>query len=555
MLNTNHRPIGFRRKRSRYACEPCRDRKRRCDGRSPCTTCQDWGYDCFFDHQRRDSSYHAASASKDLPLLPNSVLGSEETTSEGNRTSSKKEFIDRVEANSGAAFIRRMGVNINSTSTSKLNLFGWNVGQRQLPRSQNSTRPFSLFEISPLEDIKSFAHVYFEKVNPCYGLLDRQAFFQRLELRTTLPSARDLYDSTFAGVAALGCLFSTQEVTLAEVRLAQSAQSILETGDSSPPSVETLTGWILRLLYMRMTSTPYPTWLLSSNIMHMLEASGIHRLSHQSDQPSIPSEIATRERLVGVAQHLNLWVSFDLGLTRVSFHEESAPLSEHLGGNAHGVLKLLPISAGLDPGQSNAGEDLKSIFLSVLQDVYTRAPEILAQCNLVLCMIRRLHAFLPNFEQSVIDRILALLRSGLESARGQLNARCPWHHIANVPFHTLYVLLVLDTRASFELIPEAIGTICQVASIYNTTTMREATHAARRLVLLYHQRRTSDMTLLSGVLSSYQEMVFNDNELSRPNPRPTDPEIPWLMDLMGGLSRLEGTTFGDDFFVGDLDFN
>jgi hypothetical protein len=490
-----------------------------------------------------------------MPLLPNSVLGSEETSGEGNRTSSKKGFIDRVEANSGAAFIRKMGVNINPTSTNKLNLFGWNIGQR-LPQCQDSTGPFPLFEISSLHDIKSFAHVYFEKVNPCYGLLDRQAFFQRLELRSTLPSTRDLYDSTFAGVAALGCLFSTQEVTLAEVRLAQSAQSILETGSSSSPSVKTLTGWILRLLYMRMTSTPYPTWLLSSNIMHMLEASGIHRLSGHSDQPDTAPEIVTREGLVGVAQHLNLWISFDLGLTRVSFHNEgSAPPSEHFRQNAHGVLKLLPISAGLDPGQSKAGEDLKSIFLSVLQDVYTRAPEILAQCNLVLCMIRRLHAFLPNFEQSVIDRILALLRSGLDSARRQLNALCPWHHIANVPFHTLYVLLVLDTRASFEIIPEAIGTICQVASIYNTTTMRETTHAARRLILLYHQRRTSDMTLLSGALNSYQEMIFNDNKLFRPNSRPTEPGIPWLMDLMDGLSSLEGTTFGDDFFVGDLNFN
>ncbi|KAJ5449851.1 major facilitator superfamily domain-containing protein [Penicillium daleae] len=328
---------------------------------------------------------------------------------------------------------------------------------------------------------------------------------------------------------------------------------MLETEGSSPPSVEMLTGWILRLLYMRMTSTPYPTWLASSNIMHMLETSGIHRLSHQSDQPGTASEIATRERLVGVAQHLNLWISFDLGLTRVSFQDEgSVPPSEKFKGYAHGVLSLWPISASLDPANENDGEDLNSTFVSILQKVYTHEPEILAQCNLVLCMMRRLHPCLPHFEQSVIDRVLALLQSGLESARGLLNACCPWHHIANVPFHTLYVLLVLDTRASVELISETMGTICLVASMYITTTMREATHAAKRLVLLYHQRRTSDVTLLGEALSSYQEMGFNEHELYQTlNPWPTDQEIPWLMDLLGGLSRLEGMTFGDDLFVGD----
>jgi hypothetical protein len=92
--------------------------------------------------------------------------------------------------------------------------------------------------------------------------------------------------------------------------------------------------------------------------------------------------------------------------------------------------------------------------------------------------------------------------------------------------------------------------------MYNTTTMREATHAAKRLVLLYHQRRTSDVTLLGEALSSYQETGFNEHEFCQTlNPWPTDQEIPWLMDLVGGLSRLEGMTFGDDLFVGDINLN
>lgn len=553
ILNMDRRAVGLKRKRSRYACEPCRDRKRRCDGRNPCTTCCDWGYDCFYDHQQRDTSHHAVSASKTLAQLPSSVPGSQETTNEGIGASSEKKFSDRVEANSGAAFIRNMGINIDPTSTGKANLFGWNIGHRLLPLSQDGIRPFSLFEITSPEDIKILAHTYFDKVNPCYGLLNRQIFFQHLELRSALPSARDLYDSTFAGVAALGCLFSRQDVTLTEVRLVQSARSMLEMESSSPPPVEMLTGWILHLLYMRMTSTPYPTWLASSNVMHMLEASGIQRQpSPQSALPTTASEIATRERLVEVAQHLNLWISFDLGLTRVSFQNEgSVSRSEKFGGYTHGVLSLWPISASLDPGKENDEEDLKSIFVSTLQKVYTQRPEILAQCNLVLCMIRRLHTSVSTFEQSVIDRVLALLQSGLESARELLNACCPWHHIANVPFQTLYALLVLDTRASFQLLPETMETLCQVASIYNTATMREATHVAKRLILLYQQRRTKDLTLLDETLSFHQQRRLNENEIQTPNPWPTNEQVSWLMDLVGGLPHLEGITFEEDLFVGN----
>ncbi|MBE3049542.1 Zn(II)2Cys6 transcription factor, partial [Candidatus Bathyarchaeota archaeon] len=36
------------RKRSKLACEPCRELKRKCDGSSPCATCLRFEYDCTF---------------------------------------------------------------------------------------------------------------------------------------------------------------------------------------------------------------------------------------------------------------------------------------------------------------------------------------------------------------------------------------------------------------------------------------------------------------------------------------------------------------------------
>ncbi|GKZ75137.1 hypothetical protein AnigIFM50267_002870 [Aspergillus niger] len=542
--------IRSKRKRSQNACGPCRQRKRRCDGRSPCITCCEWGYDCFYDNQKRGTSRYTVSETNNSASLPSSSPGSQESTQEADKVSSKKKIIDRVEANSGAAFIRNMGDNIDPTSTTKLNLFGWNTGHRQLPSSVDSVAPFSLFEITSFEAIKCLAGVYFDKVNPCYGLLDPKRFFRRLELRSNLPLACDPYDSTFAGVAALGSLFSQHDVTLTETQLVQYARSMLEGNDACSPSVEILTGWILHLLYMRMTSKPYPTWLASSNMMHMLEASGIHRWSStECEARALESEIAPRERLVGVAQHLNLWVSFDLGLSRVSFADEwSVSLSEQFQGKSNGILNLLPISASLDPGNANDGEKLKSSFLSILQKVYKEGPEILAQCNLVLCMFRRLHLWHSNFDQLVIDRTLTLLQSGLEAARALSNSCCPWHHIANVPFHTLYALLVLDTSASFQLVPEAMETLWQVASTYNTATMREAVYAAERLVLLYQQRRTSDVIILSEALNSNQPRGLDVDRIQIQDSWPNNEQVSWLMDLVGAMPTLEGVTTAEDLF-------
>ena len=69
-----------RRSRIRVACLQCRDKKLKCNGKSPCSTCVDKGYDCLY--QKPDagdasqessglapgqSEIHAAQPSRDIP--------------------------------------------------------------------------------------------------------------------------------------------------------------------------------------------------------------------------------------------------------------------------------------------------------------------------------------------------------------------------------------------------------------------------------------------------------------------------------------------------------
>ena len=308
----------LKRKRSRLACKPCRERKRKCDGKEPCVTCTDWGYECYYEAPRKRQS--AAPTSN----VPNSeqqsiangtaVLATTPTTTTPAATRSPEEadHVRRLEANSGAAFVRKLALKMDASKAPNLNLFGWNIGARDVP-ALSIASPLPVVDITSLEHMKSLAHVYFDKVDRCYGFIDQVQFFARLDLRYTPSSSTltttksDIYDSILAGVAALGCLFSQRNATITEVHLVRSARASLEAFHlSGPPPIELLLAYTLRVVYLRITDSPHETWIASSNLMHLVEASGLYP---ESPSVLLPSSQAyfdpdLQRRIVGVAHHL-----------------------------------------------------------------------------------------------------------------------------------------------------------------------------------------------------------------------------------------------------------
>lgn len=125
--------------RSKIACEPCRDRKRKCDGRQPCETCSDFEYVYFYDitgRKKRNKkpllparkrTQRNEEQGKKTPLNPTSPrarsLGpySEEIQSKS------------LESNSGAAFVRALGLKIDPANAPEPKVFAWNIGARQSP--------------------------------------------------------------------------------------------------------------------------------------------------------------------------------------------------------------------------------------------------------------------------------------------------------------------------------------------------------------------------------------------------------------------------------------
>lgn len=577
-----------KRKRSRQACQPCRERKRKCSGCEPCTTCTEWGYECFYEARHRprkpnpkpnpdpdpDPDPNSNSNSNSVPDSPSPSPAARPRSQQSPRDNGAENsaLVRRMEANSGAAFVRKLGLKIDPTRAPKLNLFGWNLGARQLSSSSsqlgleasNAAAALPITEITSLEHMRVLARVYFEKLHPCYGFVHRRHFFERLEARWQTPLAPTTYDSVLSGAAALGCLFSQRNATITELHLVRTARSHLDNqGLSGPPSTHLITGWTLRTIYLRLTDSPHSTWMASSILMHLIEASGLHPESPPPVLlPNAQCDPDLKRRLVGVAHHLNAWTSFDLGLSRVSFRTDDLPPlpSPKSGDYTAEVLGLLPVSVSLDPSRLVDETDLTSILSRVLEGIHTQPPSVMAQCNLVLCILRRIQTQNLDLSSSLADQVLALLKKGLACARSMVMDCYPWHQVANVPFQTICVLLVLDTRSSLVLLPEAMQTLELISSTYDTETMREACRTACLLVVLHQQRRKDDITILGQALNQCPAIDARQQEaqpFAAPQVGASTEDVSWLGALVAdlpGLQRVDLDQFLSTNMINDFPF-
>jgi hypothetical protein len=442
-----------------------------------------------------------------------------------------------------------MGLKLDPVNAPRLNLFGWNIGARELSSGVPIASGLPIEAIVSYDDMRKLADVYMRKVHTCYGFIDEVDLSQRLDARWKPGSATSMFDSVLAGIAAIGLLFSERTVKVTEILLIESAKSMLESYDGSvAPPLDLITGWLLRVIYMRMTAPPYATWLASSKLIHLIEAAGLHREESDGvDTSSLKLDPTLRQRLLGVAQHQNMWTSYDLGLSPVRLKTD-IPSHAHLGNMASAdftdeLLGLLPASVNLDPEQDHDDHDLQMTLVQILDREHTQPPSIMAQTNVVLCILRRLHLLNINTSPNLTARILQQFKRALESARTMVEDSSPWQHMPNVPFNIITILLELDTYAALDQLPEAMETLKLVASAYNTPTMREAYATARLLVYLYQQRRFHDAQVLGNLLSRLESDSGRTSTEPQDIRRAPDLEVPFLEELISDIPTLQGFDF------------
>lgn len=452
--------------------------------------------------------------------------------------------------------MRELVTNIDSKNAPQLQPAAWNVGSRFPTAAYDTSSACRITDLLSYTQMIALADAYFDKVDPCYGFIEREKVSREIGNRWVSPHAQRRYDAVLCGVAALGSYFSKNVAVPVEPQLVCLAKSILESTSSlHAPDADTIIAWVCRVIYLRVASVPISAWLASCTTMHLLEATGLsvagssnEAILAQTAQSRIPPNL---HRAFGVAQHLNVWTAYDLGLSRVSLEPITVlPDSDSPSNYTDRLLALLPASLNLDPIQEQDDESLRSTLSVLASKRDTQPPLIMAQCNLLLCILRRLHSrrSLRKDNDSSTNSALHFLAKGLAAARQMIEGDHPWHHLANVPFQTLCILLAIDTQASLQLVGDAVQTLQSVARAYETVTLTEAYNTACLVLRLYHKRRSEDVRIISDVLTKSMEPVGTtpnlrqDDALWAPS---SETEVAGIRNLMAEYPDLQNFNFDD----------
>jgi hypothetical protein len=379
-----------------------------------------------------------------------------------------------------------MALGIDPANAPRLRLFAWNVflGSR---KSEHIPVSRSITQILSWPEAEELMGVYFAKVDPCYGFVDRRSIERRMRTYWTNDSAEpSSFEAVICGIAALGLLFSRRNVV-------ETAKRILEESVSVHPSLDIVTAWVLRVAYMRMIAPAHAAWMASCMLMHTLEAAGIHSthvLNWSTDESGQPLTPEIRKRILGVAQHLNVWMSFDIGRSRVHLQTVDFDLpAPREGGYTTELLELLPHAENLNPDKNVDVLDLKNSLSTIVQRHHTAPPSILAQCNLTLLLCRRLRILNFHFSGSLLNQVLSVTARGIQAAQDLLDDCAPWHHVVNVPFQIICILLALDTPAAIAQLNDGIKTLSNIQLVYPTDAAKEALSTACLLIHLHSGKK------------------------------------------------------------------
>ncbi|PWY68764.1 hypothetical protein BO83DRAFT_418676 [Aspergillus eucalypticola CBS 122712] len=351
--------------------------------------------------------------------------------------------------------------------------------------------------------------VFFLHVAPVYNFLDREYVETAIIKRWKNQSINDSLDSMLGGIAALGCLFGGQSTAL-ELQIVQTTRSALEYSSSLPcPDIDHVIGWLLRVIYLRATSSPHATWMASCTLMHMIETTKLHlEPSENSILAQSPSLCAPdlRRRIYWVAQLFNIWVSSDYGKSRVELHGASSELPGQIWTKEQQELCCLSYSLArkinLEP--RNVGDNIAELgALKVTQPMLR-----LLQCNIGLCFFRRARALGQNLSDESLRSILSMAENSLHVVKGLSESLCPWWHIINIPFQIVCVLLIIDDDSAFCLLVEALDTLKIIVSQYKTEMVRESYYIACFLVSQERQRRLRKLQLMDDALNGHQALVL-----------------------------------------------
>lgn len=104
------------------------------------------------------------------------------------------------------------------------------------------------------------------------------------------------------------------------------------------PSKNLAIAWLLRFIYMRMAALPQAAWIASCTLMRLIEIADLYLSIAPDNRVGDPNRVNVQRLIVCNAQYLNVWISYNFGLSEVSFKIYTSSLTLLKPGEYTGEL-------------------------------------------------------------------------------------------------------------------------------------------------------------------------------------------------------------------------
>lgn len=509
-----------KRKRARKACNPCHQRKRKCDGEYPCGTCSTYEYQCRYDDD--------TTGTADPPVAKLAVLEGRNVQiqtpveNEGSPSTGKSPGIFEQHksrytgASAAMAFPHILGLALGSDFPPEINSAAYNFGIR--PEEASNTHGL-LGSLISEEDLALYSDVYFSGMGSTIGdVIDPRIYAQRCREYYHGPGSPSVaFGAIAAGIAAVGSFLSSARYSR-ESDLLQYAKAILDDPTSTRRlSVDHVIAWGLRLFYLRATTRPSSAWVASCTVMHLCEVVGLHK----EENVQLMASVAGAAALGHDADRLRrifwiLWaghhmLSYECDRSAVTFAAVTTQAIIAIPGSVADqfvqIIQIIPSPNSpfqLDPRPPSLKEEL-SERLTALSKLHFAHPFLVAtKAELAFCFYRRLYQYKTGITDETIQIVIDSGKDGLEAAE-QLASQghLLWNVIGSV-FQYACVLLAIDTPASSAHIPAAFKRLESLVSAADTALTRQALSIARHLLSLNIAKKRNELLQLEAVEAGYE---------------------------------------------------
>jgi hypothetical protein len=406
-----------------------------------------------------------------------------------------------------ASFPRSLAVELQTSNLPRLHAFAYHAGVRSDPIYSSQ---YDLANLVTIAQVQHLIGIYESTIHPVFGILDLATLSHQCDAQWHGRVQGEAFEAVAAGVIALASLFSNFLTREVESAIVDHAKCLLEGALCvSPPNIHWVMARILRTIYLRATSQPWPAWLCSSTTMHLVEAVGLHRSPEEvtivvnSEGRLHEGSIQMRERIFEVAWSLNLIILYDYGRSSVNLGTINPRfLPNRPNDFTDQFCSLVCMIAVDDTALASTTENTD--LLALLEQVCTAPADhdfiVLTRAELALCIYRRLHHFGYCPAKEKIDQIIAVVMPALQAARQLVALEQPWWNILGTVFHFICGLLSvnyfvvdpisghfvddlqINTTSSLEQVLEALQTLEHLSQKLDTHMAKEAVKTANDLV-------------------------------------------------------------------------